>query len=71
MVSRAMNIKFVPPLMDGISGVTASRMRRLTRFRVTAFPIFLLTEKPIFALEPRLFAYTSERSFPPQDLPTR
>ena len=56
MVSRAMKIKFVPPLMDGISGVTASRMRRLTRFRITAFPIFLLTENPIFALVFRLFA---------------
>ena len=71
IVSRAMKIRFVPPLIDGIKGVTASRMRRFTRFRITAFPIFLLTEKPIFALEPRFFAYTSERSFPPQDLPTR
>jgi len=65
IVSRAMKIRFVPPLIDGIKGVTASRMRRFTRFRITAFPIFLLTEKPIFALGPRFFAYTSERSYPP------
>ena len=56
MESRAIKIRLLPPLIAGIKGVTASRMRRFTRLRTTALPIFLLTENPIFALVFRLFA---------------
>jgi hypothetical protein len=41
------------------------------RLRATLLPIFLLTEKPIFADAVRFFAYTIESRCPPHDLPAR
>ena len=43
----AIKISLHPGFMQGISGVTASRIRRFVLLRTTALPIFLLTEKPI------------------------
>ena len=50
-LSRAV-ITYSPRLIRGISMRKASRSRRLTRFLVTALPIFLLTAKPASNLAP-------------------
>lgn len=46
--SCATKIRFIPPRINGMKGVTASRMRRFARLRRTLLPTFLETEKPIF-----------------------
>ena len=49
MGSRAIKIRLILLRSSGISGVTASRMRRLTRLLTTLLPIFLLTENVRFS----------------------
>lgn len=71
MALRAMKITLTLPRISGMSGVTASRMRRLTRLRVTLLPILRLTEKPMRGAGSRLLANTSASRRCPADLPTR
>ncbi len=52
----AMKIRLYPPRIPGSKGVTASLSLLLTLFRTTAFPSFLLTEKPTRVARLRLLA---------------
>ena len=63
----AIKISLHPGFMQGISGVTASRIRRFVLLRTTALPIFLLTEKPIrdylASVHDRFWLFHPERPF--------
>ena len=65
---RAMNMYFPGASLSRIRRAS-SRMRLRTRFRVTAFPSFPDTEKPIFRSFP--FRYTSTIVRLDLDLPFR